>query len=199
MIELRWPGGKVTCPTCGAEKLTWLPKARVWKCYAGHARPTFSLKTGTIFEDSPIPLEKWLCAAWLLINCKNGVSSYEIHRALGVTQKSAWFMLHRIRLAMQNNSFMRIGQEGGPVEADETFIGGKPKNMHLRKRKLAKNGNFHTDKPAVFGMLDRETRQVRAKVIPNVKREVLQNEILDQVVKGSKVFTDGWKGYHGLA
>ena len=108
-------------------------------------------------------------------------------------------MLHRIRLAMETNSFMRMGQEGGPVEADETFIGGKPKNMHLRKRKLAKNGNFHTDKPAVFGMLDRETRQVRAKVVPNVKREVLQKEILDKVVKGSKVFTDGWKGYHGLA
>ncbi len=108
-------------------------------------------------------------------------------------------MLHRIRLAMQNNSFMRMGQEGGPIEVDETFVGGKPKNMHERKRKLAKNGNFHTDKPAVFGMLDRETRQVRAKVIPNVKREVLQNEILDQVVKGSKVYTDGWHGYDGLA
>jgi transposase-like protein len=159
----------------------------------------FSVKTGSIFEDSPIALDKWLTAVWLIVNCKNGISSYEIMRHVGVTQKSAWFMLHRIRLALQNNSFMRMGQEGGPVEADETFVGGKPKNMHLRKRKLAKNGNFHTDKPAVFGMLDRESRQVRAKVVPNVKREVLQAEILDHVVKGSKVFTDGWKGYSGLA
>jgi len=199
MMDLRWPDGVVACPRCGAEKVTYLEKQRVWKCYAKHERPTFSLKTGTIFEDSPIPLEKWLCAAWLLINCKNGVSSYEIHRALGVTQKSAWFMLHRIRLAMQNNSFLRMGQEGGPVEADETFVGGTPKNMHLRKRKLAKNGKFHIDKPAVFGMLDRETRQVRAKVIPSVNREVLQNEILDHVAKGAKIYTDGWRGYEGLA
>jgi transposase-like protein len=198
MVELRWPDGVVACPRCGAEKVTYLEKQRVWKCYAKHERPTFSLKTGTIFEDSPIPLEKWLCATWLLINCKNGVSSYEVHRALGVTQKSAWFMLHRIRLAMQNNSFLRFGQDGGPVEVDEAFISGKPKNMHLKKRKLAKNGMFHIDKPGAFGMLDRETRQVRAKVVPSDNREVLQNEILDQAVKGSKVFTGGCRGYEGL-
>jgi hypothetical protein len=196
---LRWPDGVPVCPYCGATKLTWLAKANVYRCYGDHKKQKFSLKVGTVFEDSPIGLDKWWPAVWLLCNAKNGISSYELHRALGVTQKTAWFMLHRIRLAMQSNSFMRMGQEGGPIEVDETFIGGKPKNMHLRKRKLAKNGNFHTDKPAVMGMLDRETRQVRAKVIPNVKREVLQAEILDQVVKGSKVFTDGWKGYHGLA
>lgn len=197
MIQLHWPNGVVKCPHCGADKITYLEKQRVWKCYAKHERPTFSLKTGTIFEDSPIPLEKWLTAAWLLISCKNGVSSYEIHRALGVTQKSAWFMLHRIRLAMQNNSILRMGQEGGPVEADETFIGGKRGNKHLKYR--AGQWNVEKDnKVAVFGMLDRNTREIRAKVIPDLKRETLQNEILDQVTHGSKIYTDNWTGYRGL-
>jgi transposase-like protein len=198
LVARRWPEG-VVCPRCGSGNVLFLEKYNRWECRQKHPSKQFTLKTGTVMEDSPIGLDKWMPALWLLVNCKNGVSSYEIHRDLGVTQKSAWFMLHRLRLAMENRSFMRMGLEGGPVEADETFVGGKPKNMHLQRRKLAKNGNFHTDKPAVFGMLDRETRQVRAKVIPNVKREVLQNEILDQVVKGSKVFTDGWKGYNGLA
>src|SRR5277367_4703425 len=137
MLELRWPDGKVKCPQCGAEKVTWLAKARVWKCYAKHERPTFTLKTGTIFEDSPIALEKWLCAAWLIISCKNGISSYEIHRGLGVTQKTAWFMLHRIRLAMQESGFNKMS---GTVEADETFIGGKIANMHLDKQTPARMG-----------------------------------------------------------
>ena len=112
MTTLRWPDGVVKCPQCGAEKLTWLAKQRVWKCYAGHERPTFSLKTGTIFEDSPIALEKWLPGVWMLLNCKNGISSYEIHRGLGVTQKTAWFMLHRIRLASQNKDV----QQAWPVK-----------------------------------------------------------------------------------
>src|SRR5258708_3938497 len=105
MIELRWPDGKMKCPRCGDEKVTYLAKQRVWKCYAKHESPTFSLKTGTIFEDSPIALEKWLCAAWLLMSCKNGISSYELHRGLKVTQKTAWFMNHRIRLAMRESGF----------------------------------------------------------------------------------------------
>jgi transposase-like protein len=198
VAAMRWPDG-VTCPHCQGKRVSYLSSRRIWKCMAKECHKQFSVKTFSIFEDSPIPLDKWLVAVWLVVNCKNGVSSYEIHRDLKVTQKSAWFMLHRIRLALENQSFMRMAQEGGPVEVDETFVGGKPKNMHERKRKLAKNGNFHTDKPAVMGILDRESRQVRAKVIPNVKREVLQAEILDHVVKGSKVFTDGWKGYKGLA
>jgi transposase-like protein len=122
MMELRWPDGKIACPECGSERVAWLAKPRVWKCYAGHPKPTFSLKTGTIFEDSPLPLEKWLPTAWLIINCKNGISSYEVHRGLGVTQKTAWFMLHRIRLAMQDGTFNKLG---GEVAVDETFIGGK--------------------------------------------------------------------------
>src|ERR1700761_2849742 len=117
MIELRWPDGAVKCPRCGSEKVTWLAKARVWKCYAKHERPTFTLKTGTIFEDSPIPLEKWLCAAWMLFACKKGISSYELHRGLGITQKSAWFMLHRLRLAARETGFNKIGGDGTHCEA----------------------------------------------------------------------------------
>lgn len=151
MIELRWPNGNVTCPTCGSSHVTWLAKQRIWKCYEGHQRPTFSLKTGTIFEDSPIPLEKWLCVAWLLINCRNGISSYEIHRGIKVTQKTAWFMLHRIRLAMQDAGFVKLG---GEVEADETFIGGKARNMHASKREKL-SGRGTGDKEIVFGMVER--------------------------------------------
>jgi transposase-like protein len=197
LVARRWPKG-VACPRCGSANVLFLEKYNRWHCREKHNAPQFTLKTGTIFEDSPVGLDKWLAAMWLVVNCKNGISSYEIHRDLKVTQKTAWFLLHRIRLALNQPSDFRMGQDGGPVEADETFIGGKPKNMHLKKRKLAKNGNFHTDKPVVFGMLDRETRQVRANVIPDVKRETLQRLILDQVVPGSKVFTDGWKGYSGL-
>ena len=127
MVSLRWPDGVVTCPRCGSDHVKWLDKARVWKCYAKHKRPTFSLKTDTIFEDSPIGLDKWLAAVWLIVNCKNGISSYELGKGIGVTQKSAWFMNHRIRLALQEGSFSMLG---GEVEVDETFIGGKARNMH---------------------------------------------------------------------
>jgi transposase-like protein len=200
MVFMRWPDGKVTCPYCGATKLTWLAKANVYRCYGDHKKQKFSLKVGTVFEDSPIGLDKWLPAIWLLCNSKNGISSYELARSLGVTQKTAWFMLHRIRLAMESKSFLKIGgNDGGPIEIDETFIGGKPKNMHIRKRLKAQSQGQHTDKPAVMGMLERGTRQVRAKVIPNVRRDVLQAEILKQVEPKSIIFTDGWKGYNGLA
>src|SRR5438552_3836806 len=123
MVELRWGrDGKVTCPQCGSERVSFLANARVWKCYEKHSSPKFSLKTGTIFEDSPIGLDKWLAALWLVVNCKNGVSSYEISRSLGVTQKTAWFMDHRIRLALGMAS---LGKLSGEIEVDETFIGGK--------------------------------------------------------------------------
>src|SRR5438552_9545715 len=122
MIAVRWPDGKVRCPQCGSENVTYLKNARVYRCYEDHPRQKFSLKVGTVFEDSPIGLDKWLPAVWLLVSCKNGISSYEIHRALGVTQKSAWFMLHRIRLAMQSKSFFKLGGPGSEVEVDETYI-----------------------------------------------------------------------------
>src|SRR5260370_4886090 len=125
MMQLRWPDGKVQCPSCGSEKVTYLAKSRRWKCYSGHSSPTFTLKTGTIFEDSPIPLEKWLPALWLVVNCKNGISSCELARDLGVTQKSAWFMGHRLRYALKRGGFTLSGE----CEADETFIGGKARNM----------------------------------------------------------------------
>jgi transposase-like protein len=131
MIEARWPNSIVRCPTCGSDHVTYMANTRRWKCYAKHSRPQFSLKVGTIFEDSPIPLEKWLPTLWLIVNCKNGISSYEVGRALGITQKSAWFMLHRLRLAMQRGSLTKLK---GEVEVDETFIGGKVRNMHREKR-----------------------------------------------------------------
>ncbi|MGH9691621.1 MAG: transposase, partial [Candidatus Acidiferrales bacterium] len=126
MVQLRWADGKVKCPYCGAQKVTYLAKNRVWKCYGGHKKPKFSLKTGTIFEDSPLGLDKWLPALWLVVNCKNGISSCELARDLGVTQKTAWFMAHRLRYALKDGGFNLLSRQ---VEADETFIGGKARNM----------------------------------------------------------------------
>ena len=202
MISVRWPDGIVRCPTCGSEKVTYLQKARLYKCYGDHPRPKFSLKVGTVFEDSPIPLEKWLPAFWLVVNCKNGISSWEIHRDLGVTQKTAWFMLHRIRLGMKSHLYGAKpkfgGDDGGPVEVDETFVGGKLGNMHKDKKiRYEKRGGAH-GKAVVMGLLDRELRQVRAKVVPDVKRETLQNEVLRQVKHGSAVYTDEHVGYDHL-
>jgi transposase-like protein len=194
MIELRWPDGKVKCPVCSAEKVTYLAKQRVWKCYAGHAKPTFSLKTGTIFEDSPIALEKWLPAAWLLASSKNGISSYELHRALGVTQKTAWFMLQRIRLAMQSGTFNKLG---GEVEVDETFIGGKARNMHKAKRERVITGTGGKDKTVVMGMIERGGN-VRAMVVDNRRKRQLQSTIREHVEAGSAIFSDELKSYEGL-
>jgi transposase-like protein len=201
MIAVRWPDGIVRCPTCNSEKVTYLQKARLYKCYTDHPRAKFSLKVGTVFEDSPIALEKWLPAFWLVVNCKNGVSSWEVHRALGVTQKTAWFMLHRIRLGMKSPHYGddKLGGEGGgPVEVDETFVGGKLINMHHDKKvRYERRGGAH-GKAVVMGMLDRELRQVRANVVPNVKRETLQAEILNEVHHGSKIYTDEHVGYDRL-
>jgi transposase-like protein len=199
MIAVRWPDGIVRCPMCDSEKVTFLAKARLYRCYGNHPRQKFSLKVGTVFEDSPVPLEKWLPAGWLLASCKNGISSYEIHRAIGVTQKTAWFMLHRIRLAMQTGGFGRMtklgGEGSGPVEVDETFIGGKLRNMHKDKRLAYNIQGSAKGKTVVMGMLDRDLREVRAKVVPNVKRETLQKEVMREVKYGSKVYTDEHLGY----
>ena len=131
MVELRWPKGEVTCPCCGSKEVKFIPTRKIWECKTKHSKKQFSVKVGTIFEDSPIKLDKWFCAMWMIANCKNGVSSYEISRELGVTQKTGWFMLHRIRLAMHEGTFEKMS---GHVEADETFIGGKARNMHLDKK-----------------------------------------------------------------
>ena len=133
MVVRRWPDG-VVCPTCGRKDAKFLANQRKWQCKSVHPKRQFSLKTGTVMEDSPIPLEKWLPAMWLLSNCKNGISSYEVARDLGITQKSAWFMLHRIRLGMKSKTFVKLGNTGAAVEVDECYIGGKPKNMHRKKR-----------------------------------------------------------------
>jgi len=192
---LRWPDGTPTCPKCVGKDHYYLATQKRWKCKKCGRQ--FSVKVGTIFEDSPIPLDKWLTALWMLVNCKNGVSSYEIARDLGITQKSAWFVLQRLRLALKDRSFTKMGgTESGPVEVDETFIGGNLKNMHKEKRARYDMIAGSKGKTIVMGMLDRDVRKVRAKVIPNTKRETLQKEILNGIKYGSKVYTDEWYGYN---
>ena len=194
MVELRWPDGKVKCPHCGSEKVTYLAKNRVWKCYAGHAQPTFSLKTGTVFEESRLGLDKWLPALWLVVNCKNGISSCELARDLGVTQKTAWFMAHRLRFALTDGGF---GLLSGEVETDETFIGGKARNMHVSERKRRITGTGTNDKTAVMGILERGGR-VRATVVPNRKKTALQAEVRKHVEAGAALYTDALLSYEGL-
>lgn len=198
LVGLRWPNG-VECPKCGSKDVLFLEKYNRWHCRAKHPAPQFTLKTGTVMEDSPIGLEMWLPAFWLLANCKNGISSYELHRALGVTQKTAWFMLQRIRLAMETQAAGKIDGDGGPIEIDETFIGGRYQNMHRSRRMKLPNGlKADKGKAVVMGMLERDVRRVRARVIPDVTRETLQNEILNQIEKKSTVYTDGATGYDRL-
>ena len=194
MMELRWPDGKVKCPECGSEKVCYLAKNRLWKCYATHPKPRFTLKSGTIFEDSPIALEKWLPAVWMLLNCKNGISSWELHRALGVTQKTAWFMLHRIRLAAQNKTFNKLA---GEVEVDETFIGGKARFMHSDKRAEKIHGRGPDGKAIVAAVLERGGT-VRAKVCSTRRKPELQELVRENVEAGSNVYSDALKSYDGL-
>ena len=199
VAEMRWPNGPV-CPACGsvAERQHFLKTQKRYQCR--DCGKQYSVKVGTIFEDSAIRLDKWLIAIWLLANCKNGISSYELARDLAITQKSAWFVLHRIREAMSTGSILKLGgkQGGGPVEVDETFVGGNPQRMHASRRAKLNLGERRTHKTAVMGMLDRETRQVRATVIPNVSREILMGQILDNINRGSKVYTDQLMSYQGL-
>lgn len=193
MVELRWPDGKITCPRCGSEDVQWLTNAKVFKCYQKHEKQKFSLKVGTIFEDSPIGLDKWLTAVWLIVNCKNGISSYEIHRDLGVTQKSAWFMAHRIRLALQGNGIVKLGGPNSTVEVDETFIGGKARNMHdkVRRRRHVKGSEA---KAMVMGAIERGGK-VYAKVVPNRQKETIKNVIFPVIEKGTSVHTDEFSAY----
>lgn len=191
----RWPDGKVVCPTCGCETVKFSEKRRTWTCAKHHAKREFSIKIGTVMEDSPIPLDKWLTATWLVTNCKNGISSYEIARDVKVTQKSAWFMLHRIRLAMQDDFFG--SKLGGEVEVDETFIGGKARNMHMSERKRRITATGTKDKTAVMGILERGGK-VRATVVPNRKRTALQEQVRKHVTAGSALYSDALKSYIGL-
>lgn len=195
MVALRWPDGAVKCPRCGAEKVTYLAKAKVWKCYAKHERPTFSLKTGTIFEDSPIGLDKWLPCAWLIISCKNGVSSYEIGRDLEVTQKTAWFMLHRLRLALQDGNFTKLS---GEIEVDESFIGGKARNMHAAKRKERMAAGTNKGKTIAFGMVERGGN-VKVTTVERRSKKELQKQIRENIEVGSSIFSDELLSYEGLS
>ena len=201
MVAVRWLDEIIRCPRCNSEKVTYLAKARLYRCYGDHPKQKFSLKVGTVFEDSPIPLEKWLPAVWLIVNCKNGISSYELHRALGVTQKSAWFMLHRIRLAIQSKSFVKLGgPDSAPIEVDETFIGGKARNMHRSKReRLSRNGGMQggSGKAVVMGMLERGG-QVRTQVIPDRKHNITEKIVRELVETGTEVHTDEFQGYYNL-
>jgi transposase-like protein len=197
MVAHRWPEG-VECPTCGRKDVSYLANQKKWQCKSGHAKRQFTCKVGTIFEDSALGLETWLPAVWIITTAKNGVSSCEIARSLGVTQKTAWFMLHRIRKAMQNGSMMKLGGAGSNgVEVDETFIGGKARNMHIAKRERRITGTGGKDKTAVIGILERGG-QVRTAIIPSRRKAVLQGEVRKHVEAGSALYTDALLSYHGL-
>jgi len=196
---IRWPDGIVACPTCESEHVTYLATQRRYKCYAKHPKAQFSLKVGTIFEDSAVGLEKWLTALWLITTCKNGISSYELARALGVTQKTAWFMLSRLRLALQAENG---GKLDGHIEADETFIGGKARNMHASKRKRLgiSQSRSMIGKVAVMGLLERHRKddggsQVRTQVIANRKKHQLEQIVGEHVTLGASVYTDALRSY----
>ena len=198
LVQMRWPEG-VTCPTCGSDKVHYLAKQRRWKCKTKHPRQQFSVKVGTVMEDSPISLTKWLPAMWMLANCKNGISSYELARAIKTTQKTAWFMLHRIRLAMQDQTPTPLS---GQVEVDESFIGGAARFMHksVKARKITGTGG--AGKTAVMGLLERgqgaRKSRVQAKVVPNTQQRTLHREVHTRVTPGSEVHTDEYVGYRGL-
>jgi transposase-like protein len=194
VAQLRWPNGP-TCPKCGSGEHYYLATQKRWKCKK--CAKQFSVKVGTIFEDSPISLDKWLAALWMLVNCKNGISSYEVGRALGLTQKSAWFVLHRLRLAMQEQSLVKIGGEGKAVEVDETFIGGKARHMHKAKRAIRITSTGMKDKTPVVGILERGGK-VRTAVIPNRRKKVMHTEIRKHVSADSILFTDSLPSYEGL-
>jgi transposase-like protein len=204
MVQMRWPDGVVTCPTCNQPNPTYLATVRRFECKKKHPRRQFSVKVGTIFEDSPIPLKSWLLAVWQITNCKNGISSYELARALGVTQKTAWFMNHRIRLAMQGENG---GTLGGEVEVDETYIGGKARKMNTGRRKamLAQGKhkrNAWAGKVAVLGLLQRHEQKGKSRVrtmpLESIRRHTLQPTVMKEIEDGSTVYTDALASYDKL-
>jgi transposase-like protein len=192
-LNLRFPDGVVACPRCGSEKHSFVKTRKLWHCKG--CKKQFTLKVGTIFEDSPLGLDKWMCAFWILTNSKNGVSSCELARSLGVTQKSAWFMLHRIRMTLKKDATIKLS---GECEADETFIGGKARNMHVSKRMRRIPGTGTKDKVAVMGILERGGK-VRTAIVPSRRKPVLQAEVRKHVEAGSALYTDFLLSYEGLA
>lgn len=196
LVARRWPDGVVICPTCGRTDVSFVPARRVWQCKTRHAKSQFSIKVGTIFEDSPISLDKWLLAMWMLASCKNGVSSYEISRATGISQKSTWFMLQRIRLSMQDET--TGGKLSGECEVDETFIGGKARNMHKDVKARRIRGTGPEGKAVVAAVLERGGK-VRAKVMRTVRKPELQAMVREHVEPMSALYTDALKSYEGLS
>jgi transposase-like protein len=200
-VALRWKGRPVTCPTCGSTEVHFIETRRLWRCKNVHPQRQFSVKVGTIMEDSPITLDKWMVAIWLLANCRNGISSYELARDLGVTQKTGWFLLHRIRLAMQAGHIDRIF---GDVEADETYIGGRARNMHRSKRERLNitKGRSVAGKTVVMGLLDRHGKDghstVRTEILGNLRTKHVQSHVRNHVEAGSTVNTDAFFSYRGL-
>ncbi|HTX20957.1 MAG TPA: IS1595 family transposase [Candidatus Aquilonibacter sp.] len=194
MKSVRWPSGKVSCPRCGCEQVSFISTRKLWTCSKCKTKKQFTIRVGTILEDSAISFDKWICAFWLIANAKNGVSSYEIHRALGVTQKTGWFMLQRIRLAMQSGTIEKLK---GEVEADETYIGGKVRNMHVDRKRKRGRGTGGVGKAIVMGLLERKGK-IKLKHVANAKRMTVQGEIRQHVAAGSHVFTDALPSYNGL-
>lgn len=198
VARLRWPNG-AECPACGHKEHYYLKTQKRWKCKECYKQ--FTVKLGTIFEDSPVPLTKWLPALWMLVNCRNGVSSYEIARDLGVSQKAGWFMLQRLRLALQNGSLTKLGgPDSAPVEVDETFIGGKARFMHKSKReRLSSEGGMQGGhgKAVVMGLLERGGI-VKAAVIPHRKQNLPEKIVRELVEPGTEVHTDEFMGYNNL-
>jgi transposase-like protein len=190
--NLRWANGGVACPRCGVTDPIFVSTRRIWKCRG--CKRQFSLKVGTIFEDSPLGFEKWLPAVWLIANSKNSVSSHELGRALHVTQRTAWFMLHRIREAMATGSFVKLT---GTVELDETYIGGLAKNMHKADRTRKIHGTGGTDKVAVQGALVRGGA-VHAEVLPTTSNGVIRSNVVKWTDPSATLYTDGSKVYNGL-
>lgn len=194
-VSMRWPEG-VTCPRCGCGNVGFVATRRIWNCKG--CKKQFSFKVGTVLEDSPLGLDKWFVALWMLAGAKNGISSHELSRALGVTQKTAWFLLHRGRLILQTGSFEKMQ---GTVEVDESYIGGLEKNKHSDKKQNAGRGTV--GKQIVLGILQRGDEkegisQVSAKVIPNTEQATLHGEIESTVETGSEVMTDAHRSYRGL-
>jgi transposase-like protein len=199
MASVKWPDGKVTCPACGGQDIGNIASRRMYQCRAKGCRKQFSVKVDTIFEDSPLPLSKWFVAVWSITNAKNGISSCELARALGITQKSAWHMLHRIRHAMAVGSFQRFS---GEVESDETFIGGKAENMHASRRRAKIRGRGFMDKSIVHGLIQRaqgeQISQVKAAVIPNTQRDTIAPILAANIAPGSKLYTDTAGAYKNI-
>lgn len=196
LVSKRWPKG-VECPNCGSKDVSYMPTRRVWQCKTRHPKSQFSVKIGSIYEDSAIGLDKWLTATWMVVNCKNGVSSYEIQRSIGVSQKSAWFMLHRIRTAMTDTDDNQMGHRG-PVEIDETFVGGKVKNMHKSKKIKGMNYSAGNGKTIVMGMLERGGK-VRAGVIGDRSKQTMQPIVLGSIAAGAHIITDEMSTYPFIA